>query len=587
MQRNDYLIRKKLYSYLLPSVMVTAALQLGSLVDSIIVGNLMGSYAVSALNIAMPLLLFLQLPAILLGMGGSVTAAVYLGKRDTDSASDVLSVSMLVTIVLTLIFSVAELAAAPFFAAKLTAAQGGDMYNMVKTVLYVNGIGLWPVCAVLAISYFMNVDNNPNISAALHITANVINLSLDYILVKYTPYGVGASTASTIIGYIISGAVFVPIYLRSKRRMLKFKKISVLKKSALFLESAKNGLPNMAMFALTAASLVIMNTSTLYILGQDMMTVYSITNDTNFIVQLCLNGIVEVIPTIAGVLYGEKDYYGIRRLLLRILKVTGGVFAVLIGVFLAAPQLISKLYGFSIPELEPLYLQCLRIFSLSFAFYAVNSIIQNYYRTIGQAGIATLDTLLEMFVIKIPLALGAMILFGVRGIFASMIVSEIAAILIVTVTRVVLQKKGKVPQRGFAAIPDKGGDVFYDVTVTGTADDAVGISEKLIEYCLSQGIDKNKANTVGIAAEELTVNIGKYGYKNIKRSYIDICLVKDEDLLILRLRDDGIPFDPLEYKRDEADKYNLGGIELIKRMADKMEYTRVLNMNNTIVEIGL
>ena len=567
--------------------MVTAALQLGSLVDSIIVGNLMGSYAVSALNIAMPLLLFLQLPAILLGMGGSVTAAVYLGKRDTDSASDVLSVSMLATIILTLIFSVAELASAPFFAAKLTAAQGGDMYNMVKTVLYVNGIGLWPVCAVLAISYFMNVDNNPNISAALHITANVINLTLDYILVKYTPYGVGASTASTIIGYIISGAIFVPIYLRSKRRMLKFKKISILKKSALFLESAKNGLPNMAMFALTAASLVIMNTSTLYILGQDMMTVYSITNDTNFIVQLCLNGIVEVIPTIAGVLYGEKDYYGIRRLLLRILKVTGGVFAVLIGVFLAAPQLISELYGFSIPELEPLYLQCLRIFSLSFAFYAINSVIQNYYRTIGRAGIATLDTLLEMFVIKIPLALGAMILFGVRGIFASMIVSEIAAILIVTVTRSVLQKKGKVPQRGFAAIPDKGGDVFYDVTVTGTADDAVGISEKLIEYCLSQGIDKNKANTVGIAAEELTVNIGKYGYKNIKRSYIDICLVKDEDLLILRLRDDGIPFDPLEYKRDEADKYNLGGIELIKRMADKMEYTRVLNMNNTIVEIRL
>ena len=57
--------------------------------------------------------------------------------------------------------------------------------------------------------------------------------------------------------------------------------------------------------------------------------------------------------------------------------------------------------------------------------------------------------------------------------------------------------------------------------------------------------------------------------------------------MILRLRDDGIPFDPLEYKRDEADKYALGGIELIKRMADKMEYTRVLNMNNTIVEIRL
>lgn len=58
-------------------------------------------------------------------------------------------------------------------------------------------------------------------------------------------------------------------------------------------------------------------------------------------------------------------------------------------------------------------------------------------------------------------------------------------------------------------------------------------------------------------------------------------------MLILRLRDDGIPFNPLEYKQDETDQYHLGGIELIKRMADKMEYTRVLNMNNTIVEIRL
>lgn len=299
MERNDYLITKKLYRYLLPSVMVTAALQLGSLVDSIIVGNLMGSYAVSALNIAIPLALFLQLPAILLGMGGSVTSAVYLGRRDMDSASDVLSLSVLTTIFLTLLFSAAVLGFAPFFAAKLAAAGDGEMYEMVKTVLYVNGAGLWPVCAVIVISYFMNVDNHPNLSAALHITANVINLLFDYILVKYTPYGVGASAASTIIGYLVSGAVFVPIYIRSGSRMLKFKRVNILKKSGLFLESAKNGLPGMAMFAMSAVSLAIMNTSTLYVLGQDMMTVYSITNDTNFIVQLCLNGIVEVIPTFA------------------------------------------------------------------------------------------------------------------------------------------------------------------------------------------------------------------------------------------------------------------------------------------------
>lgn len=71
----------------------------------------------------------------------------------------------------------------------------------------------------------------------------------------------------------------------------------------------------------------------------------------------------------------------------------------------------------------------------------------------------------------------------------------------------------------------------------------------------------------------------------MKRNYIDINLSKTEDKLILRIRDDGIPFDPTQYNPEEKDQFEFGGISLIKKTAAKLSYIRVLNMNNTIIEI--
>ena len=70
-----------------------------------------------------------------------------------------------------------------------------------------------------------------------------------------------------------------------------------------------------------------------------------------------------------------------------------------------------------------------------------------------------------------------------------------------------------------------------------------------------------------------------------------IDLVKEEEKIVLRVRDDGPFFNPLEYgsgKEAETDDdiEGLSGIKIIKSLADRLDYSRVLNMNNTIVEIS-
>ena len=51
LKRNEQLIKTKLLQYLLPSIMMTLALQVGNIVDTMLVGNILGTDAMSAVQI--------------------------------------------------------------------------------------------------------------------------------------------------------------------------------------------------------------------------------------------------------------------------------------------------------------------------------------------------------------------------------------------------------------------------------------------------------------------------------------------------------------------------------------------------------
>lgn len=67
---------------------------------------------------------------------------------------------------------------------------------------------------------------------------------------------------------------------------------------------------------------------------------------------------------------------------------------------------------------------------------------------------------------------------------------------------------------------------------------------------------------------------------------MDISFIIQNDKYILRIRDDGIPFNPLEYQGQEQ-QVTLGGIPLLKKLISAFQYMRVLNMNNTVIELHI
>lgn len=583
MERNERLIRKKIYKYMLNGVMITAAIQLGNVVDAMIVGNLLGSLANGAVSAATPYLYTMQAAAILLGTGGSVTVAVLLGKRDTAGAGSVMGVCMLVSVVYPLIFTILSPVLVPAFV-RMTGASG-ELGEMIHGITTVYSIGMPVFSFVLVMAYLMTVDNHPALSARLHITANAVNLALDFILVSYTPLGIKGAALSTILGYLIGGLIFIPQYFRSKNRMVT----PVIKINPairpLIVTTCKNGLPNLVYLFMLVISVSIINAKVLQFLGSAYFSAYAVGMNTQLIVQMILNGITSVIASVAGALYGEKDYYGIRHVFSRVLRIALLAGCVIMLLFLLFPQCLAALYGFDNDAIRPELYTGLRIFSLSFLFFILNAIAQNYYRTTGQTFLSTLSTAMELLLIKVPLMLLGMHLFGFIGLFGAIIFSELISFLLLNLVRVLMQKAGRVPQKGFLAIPDHDSGEICDMTVTGSDETAVDVSARIIAYCMKDNLPASKAQALGVAAEELISNIGRYGYKSSKEKYIDVCLSKAGGKYYLRLRDDGVPFDPVHYEPREHEPYEIGGLELIRKMSVELNYMRVINLNNTIIVI--
>ena len=62
-------------------------------------------------------------------------------------------------------------------------------------------------------------------------------------------------------------------------------------------------------------------------------------------------------------------------------------------------------------------------------------------------------------------------------------------------------------------------------------------------------------------------------------------ILDKEDFLIVRIRDNGMAFDPTKYLCDDKRKEQQYGIRMIAGLANSMEYRRTIGLNNVLIKM--
>ena len=155
MKRNEKLIKTKLWQYLLPSIMMTAALQMGNIVDTMLVGNILGPDAMSAVKIGMTIDNVMEIPGYVLGVGGCVAVGILLGKREREKANRVFSVTLAVSLLCGILFSLLSVTA-PALAGALTG--GNSLTGDVTGFVFVTLLGAPVISLALQFISYVAVD---------------------------------------------------------------------------------------------------------------------------------------------------------------------------------------------------------------------------------------------------------------------------------------------------------------------------------------------------------------------------------------------------------------------------------------------
>ena len=577
--RNTRLIDAKITQYLLPGIMMSLALQLGNIVDTILVGNILGKEAMSSVSLALPVETLIQIPGYVLGTGGAIAAGIMLGKRDRKGASSVFSVTLAITVIAGLIFALTGIFAAMPLGGIL--AKGGGLSYLTGRYLMVSFLGAPVIGTGLLMMSFLGVENHPNLASAYLIASNVINLVFDYLLLKYTSLSTAGASLSTVLGFLLGMVVFI-FYIRSPKRMISFCFEGCRKA---FAEAFGAGVPMLIFMIMALVKALGLNYIILTFLGDDGMCVYTVCENVLMIVEMVVGGIVGIIPNIAGVLYGEKDYYGLRSMCRRVLRYSFVACAGIMVLVMLLPGALTMMFGIRQEPLLGITSQVLRVFMICLPLYLWNKFLISYYESIEYSGLAGAVTFLQNGIFILPSAFIGIIIgqsVGGSGYIAmalSYVVSEL-----LTVISIAVYRRIRYHGKDFYMVPRDNTAALLDVTIHADMEETSLIPKEMIAACEKAGIPKDKAMPIAVAAEEMVVNCIRYGGR--KSHWIDLSLVPDEEEeggLLLRIRDNGVPFNPTEYEHDEDIYESTNGIEIVRRLAKDITYIRSVDMNNTVL----
>jgi serine/threonine-protein kinase RsbW len=118
-----------------------------------------------------------------------------------------------------------------------------------------------------------------------------------------------------------------------------------------------------------------------------------------------------------------------------------------------------------------------------------------------------------------------------------------------------------------------------------------GLNAALAQFLDDHAVPHKAAYAVNLAIDELVVNVMRYAYVDDDTHSIEIQLVIEGDQVILRIVDDGRPFDPrrgpsLDLHAEDREVGGLGLI-LVLDMVDRLKYRRVDEKNWVEVRVHL
>ncbi len=415
-----------LFKFSVPAMVAMVVNALYSVAGMIFVGRAVGSIAITALSIILPVQLIMMALGVMIGIGVSSIISRALGKGNNEDAINALGNGIIFGLMLDAIFMVLGYV----FTDKLLIFFGASANVMpyardyIKIIL----IGLVFITFSLSSADIIRAEGNPKYGMYSMIIGAACNIALDPILIFGFKLGVKGAAISTVIAQFIS-TVYIIVYFMSKKSIFHLNMSMFKIKIKIIKEIFCIGIPSFVRQAASGIIILVFN-KVLAFYGSDLhIAIMGVGLRLLALIQMPLLGITQGFATIVGFNYGGKLYGRVKKVLqlaiIWTIIIAGFGFIVMMAFPASVIHLFTNDREFIAKGVFPL-----RAVIIFLPLIGIQMIGGGMFQAIGKALPALLITISRQILFLIPAVLILPIFLGVDGVWLSVPVADFLSLIV-------------------------------------------------------------------------------------------------------------------------------------------------------------
>lgn len=578
--KNRSMIETLFFKMLPVQVMIVAMGSINSIIDGIIAGRSIDAATVGVIGLFGAVVFVINaVGSVLLG-GSAVLCGRYMGSGDLEKTRSIFSLDLAVITVTGTLLSLFCLLL-PGTVAKIC---GADETLMESLAGYVRGysIGILPMMAAQQLAAFLQMERQSRRNYAGIAAMIVSNIVLNILFVPVLGMGVFGLALSTSLCNWIYLFILLPYYL-SGRAQLRFsvKRIDLTKLP----ETVKIGLPGALLVFCLAMRNLMQNRVILQYAGRDGMSAKgALELIGGLFIAFCLGGGATV-RMLASVFIGEEDRDAVRELIrISLTKLMALTLAVTAAVIVLS-GLIARIFFADTASAAYTYTkQYFMIYGASIPLILLVQIQTNYLQAGRHHICVDISSVIDgFFSVMIPSLILAPIL-GALGIWLATPIGIVITAFIYPVYACVYNRHVPGTADEWLLLREDFGVPESDRLTMRIKDidDVMKTAEKVQIFCREHGMSEKITYYSALSLEEMAGNVATHGFsKDVKPHLIEARAICKDRRMILRIKDDCVPFDPLERAKqmDPDDPFKNIGIRLVVDIADEATYQNLLGLN--------
>ena len=425
-QLSDHFNYRRLFQFTFPSVIMLVFTSIYGVVDGFFVSNYVGKTAFTAVNFIMPILLILGCIGFMFGTGGGALIALTIGKGDREKANRIFSMLVYISLaggVFLAVLGIMSLRSISFF----LGAEG----RMLEDCVTYGRIILLAIPAYILQYQFQCLfatAEKPKLGLYITVAAGLTNVILDALFVAAFSWWLEGAAAATALSQCVGGILPLIYFARKNSSLLRLTKFEFDGRA--LLKVCANGSSELMSNISSSIVSMLYNIQLLKYAGEDGVAAYGVLMYVNMIFLAAYIGFSVGVSPVIGYHYGAGNYAELKGLLKKSLVIISVIACLMFGASKVLANPLSVMFVGYDKGLLGMTLHAFSIFAFSFLFAGFAIFASSFFTALNDGLVSALISFLRALVFQLAAVLLLPFIWGVDGIWFSIVAAEVMAVIV-------------------------------------------------------------------------------------------------------------------------------------------------------------